>query len=312
MNEKKGEKWLDELICRAVGSGEPQFDPASWQEKFPEEFEILKSRAAQDSALRPNVWRIIMKSSITKLAAAAVIIIVAVVAIHQFGGSIDGTTVAWAKLAERVEQIETVSYRMHTTCTTEEGQGESLVYQSCEYGQRLDTFSGDKLCAQAYSLARENVFVVIMHQSKKYMRKELTEEQAQQFPKVADPRKWLKKLLSEEYRKLGRDIIDGVEVEGIEVEGPHFMGGGLRDCRVALWVEVEDELPVRLISESMPSEGRRHFKTVFDNFEWNVDFESSVFENVDFESSVFEPVIPPDYSQFEWPMPPGNRDERDD
>jgi hypothetical protein len=307
MNNKKDEKWLDKLISRAVGSGEPQFDTARWKEKFPEEFEILKSRAAEGSALRPNVWRIIMRSGITKLAAAAVIIMVAVVAIHQFGGSIDGTTVAWAELAERIEQIKTVSYCMHSTCTSEqgeeEGQGGSLVYQSSEYGQRSDTFiSGDKLYAQAYSLPRENVFIVIMHQSKKYMRKELTEEQAQQFPKVADPRKWLRHLLSEEYRKLGRDIIDGVEVEGIEVEGPHFMGGGLRDCRVALWVDVEEELPVRLVSETMPSEGRRQFETVFDNFQWDVEF----------DPSIFEPVIPPDYSQFEWPMPPGNRDERDD
>ena len=51
-----------------------------------------------------NIWRIIMKSKITKLATAAVIIIAVMFGINQFGGSIDGATVAWAELVERVEQ----------------------------------------------------------------------------------------------------------------------------------------------------------------------------------------------------------------
>jgi len=45
---------------------------------------------------RPNIWRIIMKTRITKLAAAAVIIIAVLIGINQFGGSIDGAGVAYA------------------------------------------------------------------------------------------------------------------------------------------------------------------------------------------------------------------------
>jgi len=53
---------------------------------------------------QPNIWRIIMKSRITKLAAAAVIIIAVLIGINQFGGSIDGSSVAWGELVERLER----------------------------------------------------------------------------------------------------------------------------------------------------------------------------------------------------------------
>ena len=53
----------------------------------------------------PNIWRIIMKSKITKLAAAAVIIIAVLVGMHQFGGRIGVTTVAWAEVSDRFRLV---------------------------------------------------------------------------------------------------------------------------------------------------------------------------------------------------------------
>ncbi|MHC4266434.1 MAG: hypothetical protein ACYSUK_10950 [Planctomycetota bacterium] len=54
------------------------------------------------SAPQPDIWRIIMKSKITKLAAAAVIIIAVLIGIKQFGGTIDGTSVAWGEVVEQI------------------------------------------------------------------------------------------------------------------------------------------------------------------------------------------------------------------
>ncbi len=51
----------------------------------------------QKSAItKPNIWRIIMKSRITKIAAAAVIIIVVMVGLYHYTGSFHGTTAAFA------------------------------------------------------------------------------------------------------------------------------------------------------------------------------------------------------------------------
>lgn len=66
---------------------------------------------AQKSALSgPNIWRTIMKNPITKLAAAAVIVIAALIIIHQFGGSIDGTSIAWADVIKEMQQVKTATW----------------------------------------------------------------------------------------------------------------------------------------------------------------------------------------------------------
>ncbi|MHC4344274.1 MAG: hypothetical protein ACYSUP_06280 [Planctomycetota bacterium] len=71
-----------------------------------------KVLAAQEQAIEtgsaqcePKAWRTIMKNRMTKLAAAVVIIIAVLIGINQFGGSIDGASVAWADVAERFESV---------------------------------------------------------------------------------------------------------------------------------------------------------------------------------------------------------------
>jgi hypothetical protein len=59
-----------------------------------------KWKKTQSAATVTNIWKIIMKSPITKLATAAVIIITVFIVINQFNGSIDVTSVAWADVRE--------------------------------------------------------------------------------------------------------------------------------------------------------------------------------------------------------------------
>ena len=58
---------------------------------------LEESKKKNSAAIGPNIWRIIMKSRITKLGIAAVIIISVLFCIHQFSIS----SVAWADVAER-------------------------------------------------------------------------------------------------------------------------------------------------------------------------------------------------------------------
>ncbi|HCO94382.1 MAG TPA: hypothetical protein DIU00_10600 [Phycisphaerales bacterium] len=64
--------------------------------------EHIKQKSAQT---RPKIWRKIVNSRITKLAAAAVIVVVAYVVIHQSGGSIDVATVSFAQITENMKQM---------------------------------------------------------------------------------------------------------------------------------------------------------------------------------------------------------------
>ena len=62
---------------------------------------VLKQRPENGSnTFEPNVWRTIMRSPITKLAAAAVVLIAVLTGIHHFNGTIDGASVAWAEMQE--------------------------------------------------------------------------------------------------------------------------------------------------------------------------------------------------------------------
>ncbi len=76
MNKQRNEKRLDELISRIINTEKPRFDAEKWKQKYPKELQALLSRAAKgDSARQPNILKVILKSPLTKLAAAAVIIV---------------------------------------------------------------------------------------------------------------------------------------------------------------------------------------------------------------------------------------------
>ena len=72
----------------------------------------LKDRAnrAKPKRFELNMWRIIMKRPITKLAAVAVIIIAVIVGISHFGGSIDLATPVFANVLNQIYKARTVTY----------------------------------------------------------------------------------------------------------------------------------------------------------------------------------------------------------
>jgi hypothetical protein len=50
---------------------------------------LAEPKQTQPALIQPNIWRIIMKSRITKFVTAAVIIVAVLIGINQFTGSID-------------------------------------------------------------------------------------------------------------------------------------------------------------------------------------------------------------------------------
>ncbi len=78
MKTENNNKWLDDALTKAVGAEKREPDFEKWRQDNPQAVEMLTSRAdRQPSAVRRplNISNIVMKSPITKLAAAAVIII---------------------------------------------------------------------------------------------------------------------------------------------------------------------------------------------------------------------------------------------
>jgi len=114
MNHPENDKWLDDALSNVIGSEktEPNFD--KWKQEHPEAVEMLTSRARSKASTikRPHSIRImIMKSPITKLAAAAVVVIAAAVGITQLvdsneTSSVNGGLVVGPKTIKLVDGSE--------------------------------------------------------------------------------------------------------------------------------------------------------------------------------------------------------------
>ena len=73
---KNNDNRLDEIISRTINSGRPQFDAEKWKKKYPEEFQMLESMSAEKAHThRLSIWKVVCQSPVTKLAAAAVLIV---------------------------------------------------------------------------------------------------------------------------------------------------------------------------------------------------------------------------------------------
>lgn len=70
---------------------------------------MSKSKQKTPVYNKPDIRRIIMKSNITKFA-AAIIIIAALTTIYQLTGSIDGASVAWGDVVKRIADVDYLHY----------------------------------------------------------------------------------------------------------------------------------------------------------------------------------------------------------
>lgn len=109
MKRPENNKWLDDALSEAIGAEKSRTDFEKWKQKHPEAVEMFTSRTGRQTSAskRPlDIRRIIMKSPITKLAAAAVIIIAVVISFNQFVGPT--TNVAFAEVTSRFAQVDYV------------------------------------------------------------------------------------------------------------------------------------------------------------------------------------------------------------
>ena len=251
-----------------------------------------KATNTKSAVMQSKIRRIIMKSPITKLAAAAVIIVAGLVGITQLGGS--ATSVAWGEVAKNVGEVHAFVSRERETkldaVGNETSESYKMQYFSSKYGFRLDSYRDGEVAIQTYLLPVEKAIVSVVHPMKKYDRRQLPESEIKLMEQFG-VRELVKMYLSTEYKELGRDTIEGVEVEGIEVNDPKVVGSNVPiDGLVArLWVDVETRLPVLLEGEVTGNGGALHTKTVIDKFQWNVEL----------DASDFEPNIPADYESMQ-------------
>ncbi|MHC4431865.1 MAG: hypothetical protein ACYTBS_08505 [Planctomycetota bacterium] len=109
MVRPENNKWLDEALDDAIGSKGTRTDFEQWKRNHPRAVEMLTSRAGRGpsaTAGQLSIRRIIMKSKITRIAAAAAIVIVGIVVTSQFLGG----TMTFAQVIEPILNARTVVF----------------------------------------------------------------------------------------------------------------------------------------------------------------------------------------------------------
>ena len=237
-----------------------------------------------------------MKSRITKLAAAAVIIIATLIINLQFSTS----GVAWGALVEKIENVQSVVFHLTANVKMQDlPQGqipktETIAYYSSEHGSRSECYMNDKLSFTMYLNPKENIFVSVMQDQKKFMKvTDKSPDELKQISEKDDPRVMVRHIMSTEYKHLGQDTINGINVEGIECTGPRIMAGMFEEATARLWVEIGTDFPVRIEIEGIVAGGQMEMSMVIDDFQWNVEL----------DPSLFVPDIPSDYTSMEMNLP---------
>jgi hypothetical protein len=258
---------------------------------------LQRTVAARALAARLSLWRTIMRNPITKLAAAACIIIAVVAGIYFITGKTpEVTCCAWAQIADKVAQIKTCVYRMHIQQSGglfgQKGQAvESKIYISTNYGQKIETSLDGNVFQQVYVMADGNAEVLVMPSEKKYMRLVLIRDtQSKIKTQMQDPRDTITKFMTGPFKELGKDTINGIEVKGIEVNNPPAIRGVYNNFTGRTWVDVATEYPVRIEIETEIGTGADTTKMfmVMDEFEWGTEL----------DPGIFEPNIPSDYKMM--------------
>ena len=287
-NEKYIEEYVKDIPFDAPDSGHRDELKKQLLNAFPK-------HRLQPTAQTVGVWRTIMKSRTSKLAAAAVIVLAAFLALNLFektGG------VVWAEVVRRLEDIKTGTYKITTAIkgmpgspegyTTHITQDVTLSYEqgAVRIDSSLQVPNGTRK-SQTYILFEESVILTVMPAQKKYLEVKISDEQMKKMDdENGDPATILKAMLEHEYTELGRKEINGVMAWGIEVSDPKLgpkmgslVSGELFDETVVqLWVDEKSKLPIRIDATGSSKDGQTSMKTVYGSFQWDIDIEPAMLK----------------------------------
>jgi len=247
----------------------------------------------------PNIWRVIMKSSVAKLTAAAVIIIACVIGLSIWRST--GSGIALAEVLTKIEQVTAYMYQMRSTITTQETITDliSTVFISQENGikiitKTIDSNNNEINSGDTYLLPKLNSIIFIVHEKKMYVRLKFDGMKLEYYKEeYNDPHIIIEQILGCDHTSLGQSVIDGITVEGFQTTDSAYEGGfmGQADFEgksekvdIRLWVDVNTFLPVRL-EENITMKDGRHIHEVSYDFRWNVAV----------NADDFKPVIPEGY-----------------
>ncbi|MHC4537847.1 MAG: hypothetical protein ACYS6K_28275 [Planctomycetota bacterium] len=316
MKHENDNEWLDPMLESQIHRKPEQFDFEKWAENHPEEARLLRSgfnKSGRSTKTKPfKIWRFIMESKVTRYSAAAVVALAAVLVLFgPFGTSKNGSIVL-ADVQQKVADIETMIIRGTKTYTHPGENGEiyefdgvkckfDLVkYSSTKHGFVEEGYvEGNLFYRITFNLPRKQTLIVFPPY-KKYLTFASLDDVAETMETLTTPNGFFKLLLECEYKELGKDKIDGVEVEGFE-----FQAGSIekilpkavfdmQDYKGKVWIGIKEQLPVRIEADLCIG---KSFMTMFNELNLR---EVNVLDkyNVELDEDIFDITPPEGYTEF--------------
>jgi hypothetical protein len=232
-----------------------------------------------------NLWRKIMENRIAKFAAAAVVLITIGVFVYWHSEKVGLTSVAWAQVAEKIQQIPSVVYKMKTEMTGLPNRpknspliSNAIIYSSMEFGTRMDNSVDGNSMSQTFVNPAKRLWLTVMPATKKYIKLTYTDEAVAKMGKSSDPRQMVNAFTKFGYKDIGYSTINGLLVAGIEVNDVRIFGGMLDKGIGHLWIDTKTQLPVLMEFEGTAANDSVTSKMTMYDFEWNIDLDANVFE----------------------------------
>jgi hypothetical protein len=243
----------------------------------------LPEQKITTSAAMHILWSKIMRSTITKLAAAVVIIVV-IVSINHFGGSIDVASVAWGKeIMAASATIKTVSCREQTFFVNQDSSKHlsstwDILYISKD-SYRRDIYDGDKLREIQWYVQDGNT--MLQHSIRFDLKSYFVERHQGSFgfQDPIDRVRFYVPFIDKAGHLLGEKEIEGTYCIGFEIKASEY-GNNPENWVDQIWFDVETKLPVVIEHRGLPvtDHPEMTFTTVQDEFNYNDELHRDTFK----------------------------------
>jgi len=253
-----------------------------------------------------------MESKITRYSAAAVVALpVALVLLSPFGTPGNGGIVL-ADVQQRVADAETMVIRGQKTYLRPGEDGEVFEFLGIKYEFDLVKYFSkqhglveegrvkDKLIYRVTFNRSKRQTLLVLPPWKKYVAFTSTDKQAQLLENLT-PKGIVNLLVGSDYKELGQDNIDGVEVEGFEFqEADPFIGlvpkavFDIQNLKGKIWVGIKEQLPVRVEANLVIG---KSLMTVFNDLNLH---EVNILDqyNVELDEDIFDTNAPEGYTEL--------------